>query len=113
MHRHQKKIQKKLCLVCARPFSWRKKWADCWLEVKYCSKACQSLRRTQPPTSAGEVSEVIRMAWADDIPFEAIREQFALNESNVRKIMLSELKPSSFRLWRKRVAGRATKHKMR
>ncbi|HRN98873.1 MAG TPA: DUF2256 domain-containing protein, partial [Flavobacterium sp.] len=30
----------KKCPVCERPFSWRKKWARHWHEVKYCSKAC-------------------------------------------------------------------------
>jgi hypothetical protein len=23
------------------PFTWRKKWADCWDEVKYCSDRCR------------------------------------------------------------------------
>ncbi|MDG1073902.1 MAG: DUF2256 domain-containing protein [Methylophilaceae bacterium] len=31
----------KVCVVCLRPFSWRKKWATVWDEVKYCSNACR------------------------------------------------------------------------
>ncbi|MGK7922169.1 MAG: DUF2256 domain-containing protein [Trichodesmium sp.] len=31
----------KICPVCNRPFTWRKKWADCWDEVKYCSERCR------------------------------------------------------------------------
>jgi hypothetical protein len=31
----------KLCATCGRPFSWRRKWADDWHEVRYCSKACK------------------------------------------------------------------------
>ncbi|MGB7415348.1 MAG: DUF2256 domain-containing protein [Thermosynechococcaceae cyanobacterium] len=31
----------KICLVCDRPFTWRKKWANCWDEVKYCSERCR------------------------------------------------------------------------
>lgn len=31
----------KLCVSCGRPFSWRRKWADDWDAVKYCSKACR------------------------------------------------------------------------
>ncbi|WP_309642311.1 DUF2256 domain-containing protein [Flavobacterium sp.] len=32
----------KLCIVCHRPFSWRKKWEHVWQEVKYCSDACRN-----------------------------------------------------------------------
>jgi hypothetical protein len=31
----------KVCLVCDRPFTWRKKWANCWDNVKYCSERCR------------------------------------------------------------------------
>ncbi|MES2268168.1 MAG: DUF2256 domain-containing protein [Bacteroidota bacterium] len=31
----------KLCPVCKRPFTWRKKWAKCWGDVKYCSERCK------------------------------------------------------------------------
>ncbi|HAN65790.1 MAG TPA: DUF2256 domain-containing protein [Chitinophagaceae bacterium] len=34
----------KTCIVCRRPFSWRKKWKDCWDEVKYCSDRCRGMR---------------------------------------------------------------------
>jgi hypothetical protein len=34
-------LDQKTCLVCGRPFSWRKKWAKNWSEVKYCSEACK------------------------------------------------------------------------
>lgn len=61
--------------------------------------------------SEGDISEVIGMAWADDVPFEDIRKKMGLSESDVITIMRSHLKPSSFRLWRKRVSGRKTKHR--
>lgn len=35
----------KVCVVCARPFAWRKKWARCWHEVTTCSQRCNGLRR--------------------------------------------------------------------
>ena len=35
----------KICLVCERPFTWRKKWEKVWDEVKYCSEKC---RRNRP-----------------------------------------------------------------
>ncbi|MBC8161393.1 MAG: DUF2256 domain-containing protein [Roseiflexaceae bacterium] len=31
----------KICIVCKRPFAWRKKWERHWDEVKYCSDACR------------------------------------------------------------------------
>ncbi|MBI1405933.1 MAG: DUF2256 domain-containing protein [Caulobacter sp.] len=34
----------KLCPVCERPFSWRRKWAGCWDEVRYCSDRCRGRR---------------------------------------------------------------------
>jgi hypothetical protein len=30
------------CAACGRPFSWRKKWARDWENVRYCSDACRS-----------------------------------------------------------------------
>ena len=57
-----------------------------------------------------DVDRIIEMAWEDRTPFEAIRFQFGLMEKEVIQLMRQELKPSSFRLWRKRVNGRQTKH---
>ena len=55
-------------------------------------------------------NRIIEMAWEDRTPFEAIEYQFNLKENDVRKIMRSHLSKSSFKMWRKRVAGRKTKH---
>ncbi|MBS4064472.1 MAG: DUF2256 domain-containing protein [Chitinophagaceae bacterium] len=42
---HQKQhLPQKICIVCNRPFSWRKKWATVWQEVKYCSDRCRNSR---------------------------------------------------------------------
>jgi uncharacterized protein (TIGR03643 family) len=57
-----------------------------------------------------DISRIIEMAWEDRTPFEAILEQFKLSEPHVIKIMRSHMKASSFRMWRKRVSGRKTKH---
>jgi hypothetical protein len=32
----------KICTVCERPFTWRKKWEKNWEDVKYCSDACRN-----------------------------------------------------------------------
>lgn len=60
--------------------------------------------------SVDEHDRVIEMAWEDRTPFEAIAEQFGLSESSVIALMRANLKPRSFRNWRARVSGRATKH---
>ncbi len=60
--------------------------------------------------SAADASRVIEMAWEDRTPFESIELQFGLNESAVVVLMRRTLKRSSFKIWRERVTGRATKH---
>ena len=54
---------------------------------------------------------IIEMAWEDRTPFEAIEFQFGLKENEIRKIMRRNLTESSFKMWRKRVSGRNTKHR--
>lgn len=58
-----------------------------------------------------EIDRIIEMAWEDRTPFEAIQFQFGVAEKDVIRLMQRELKPSSFRRWRRRVQGRATKHR--
>jgi hypothetical protein len=31
----------KICVVCKKPFTWRKKWEKVWDDVKYCSEKCR------------------------------------------------------------------------
>ncbi|NGN96654.1 DUF2256 domain-containing protein [Grimontia sp. S25] len=38
-------LPSKDCNKCGKPFSWRKKWAKCWEEVKFCSERCRRARR--------------------------------------------------------------------
>jgi len=57
-----------------------------------------------------ETDRIIEMAWEDRTTFEAIEFQFGLKEQEVIELMRKEMKPSSFRMWRKRVQGRKTKH---
>ncbi|WP_027388717.1 TIGR03643 family protein [Chryseobacterium gregarium] len=61
-----------------------------------------------------QTDRIIEMAWEDRTPFEAIAFQFVISEAEVIQLMRSELKPSSFRLWRKRVnSGLSQKHLMK
>ncbi|MAI02470.1 MAG: DUF2256 domain-containing protein [Rickettsiales bacterium TMED254] len=34
-------LPSKICIICNRPFNWRKKWKLNWNEVLYCSKGCR------------------------------------------------------------------------
>ena len=54
---------------------------------------------------------VIWAAWADRVTFEEINKRTGKTESEVIKIMRRSLKPSSFRLWRKRVNSQSIKHR--
>ena len=57
-----------------------------------------------------EIDRIVEMGWEDRTPFDAITAQFGVTEKEVIVIMRREMKPSSFRMWRKRVQGRVTKH---
>jgi len=56
-----------------------------------------------------QTDRIIEMAWEDPTPFEAIEFQFGITESEVIEVMRRVLKPSSFRLWRKRVNSSVSK----
>ena len=34
-------LPQKICVACGRPFTWRKKWARDWSQVRYCSERCR------------------------------------------------------------------------
>ncbi|MEO0438732.1 MAG: TIGR03643 family protein [Pseudomonadota bacterium] len=72
-----------------------------------------STRTHNPEPAKGTEDWVIWAAWADRVTFDEIQERTGLTEKDVIKIMRRKLKPSSFRLWRKRVTGRSTKHRKR
>lgn len=63
--------------------------------------------------SKADKSRIIEMAWEDRTPFEAIEYQFGLSEKETIELMRSELKRSSFKMWRKRVSGRKSKHRQK
>ena len=57
-----------------------------------------------------DIDRIIEMGWEDRTPFDAITMQFGLKEQEVITIMRNNMKPNSYKLWRKRVQGRKTKH---
>lgn len=44
-------LPQKTCAACGLRFAWRRKWARCWDEVRYCSERCRRQRR--PALQAG------------------------------------------------------------
>ena len=64
----------------------------------------------QKKLSEDTVHRVIEMAWEDRTPIDAIKKQFSISEKHIIMLMRIHLRPASFRNWRKRVAGRKTKH---
>lgn len=44
MAHHKPHLPSKLCPVCQRPFTWRRKWAKDWENVRYCSERCRRQR---------------------------------------------------------------------
>jgi uncharacterized protein (TIGR03643 family) len=61
--------------------------------------------------SEGDISAIIQMAWEDRTAFETIQERMGWSEPDVIRLMRHKLQPSSFRMWRKRMKGRTTKHR--
>ena len=67
------------------------------------------VKKPEPNTNSPDW--VIWAAWADRVTFEEINKRTGKSESEVIKIMRRSLKPSSFRLWRKRVNSQSIKHR--
>ena len=54
-------------------------------------------------------SEIIEMALSDHIAFADIKSQYGLSEDQVKKLMRQNLKPGSYKAWRKRVTAFAAR----
>ena len=62
------------------------------------------------PFTERDINRIIEMAWEDRTPFEAIEFQFGLKEKDVIEFMRKNSLPKSFKMWRKRMTSRKTKH---
>ena len=67
--------------------------------------------QTRKTLSDGDVAALIQMAWEDRTTFETIQERLGVSEAEVVQVMRAALAPGSFKRWRMRVRGRATKHR--
>ena len=63
--------------------------------------------------SESDKNRLVEMAWQDRVSFDTIKELYGFSENEIKKMMRNLLKKSSFKMWRKRVQGRATKHKLK
>lgn len=91
----------------------KRSFPDDWPEgIPAKSKLINSSSNPLNGTDATE-SEIIELAWCDETTFDSIQSQTGRSEQEVIKLMRSRLKPSSFKLWRKRVSGRPAKHAAR
>ncbi|MBZ6397382.1 MULTISPECIES: DUF2256 domain-containing protein [Pantoea] len=50
---NKKSLPVRYCQTCHKPMTWRKKWENCWDEVKYCSERCRRERRQLTVGRAG------------------------------------------------------------
>ncbi len=69
-------VEPKTCARCGRSFAWRKKWAACWDEVRFCGERCRRSRLTK--LDAALERELVallsaRAAGATICPSEAAR----------------------------------------
>ncbi|QVM93874.1 DUF2256 domain-containing protein [Pseudomonas entomophila] len=62
MSRNTPVERSKICTVCGRPFTWRKRWARCWEEVKYCSQRCRRAAPRRRSKGRGQGCR-LRCAW--------------------------------------------------
>jgi len=53
-----------------------------------------------------DIEQIILMAWADTIPFEAIEREYGLTENEVQKFMRMHQSEQTYRRWRERVTAR-------
>jgi hypothetical protein len=66
----------KNCATCGRRMTWRKKWANCWDEVKYCSEKCRLHRPTDGDAAIENMILFLlrsRKPGATICPSEAVR----------------------------------------
>ena len=90
--------------------SYRAKRAEAYIGNAYAAGQRKHYGLMKKELSLRDIDRIIEMGWEDRTPFDAITMQFGLKEQEVITIMRNNLKPNSFKRWRKRVQGRKTKH---
>jgi uncharacterized protein (TIGR03643 family) len=67
------------------------------------------LKLSASPTESDK-SRIIEMAWEDRTTFESIKILYGLDEPALMRLMKASLKLASYKLWRKRVKSKSSKH---
>ena len=79
-----------MAIFLLQHLGWRRGWA-------------KDALMSAPNLSPAETSAIIEMALSDHVAFADIEAQFGLSDKQVKTLMRDNLKPSSYRTWRKRV----------
>ena len=61
------------------------------------------MARMSTMLSPAQLSEIVEMALSDHISFTQMSEQHKVTPDQIKAIMRTQLKPGSYRAWRKRV----------
>lgn len=77
------------------------------------TKKSKKENKSQEEFKEEDLNRLIEMAWQDRTTFDTIFQLYGLTENQVKKKMRTLMKKSSFKMWRERVQGRKTKHKMK
>ncbi len=56
-----------------------------------------------PSLTPSQISEIIEMALSDHVSFTTISAQHGVSPDQIKAIMRAQLKPGSYKAWRKRV----------
>ena len=70
----------------------------------------QTKKKNAEPENTQSIDWILWAAWADRITFEEIYRKTGKTEKDVISIMRSNLRPNSYKLWRKRVRQKSIKH---
>jgi uncharacterized protein (TIGR03643 family) len=61
------------------------------------------------PRTSIDIEEIVKLAWADDIPFTTISKEYGLTENQIVALMRKHQSPRTYVRWRQRVRGRQSK----
>ncbi|MFT5584804.1 MAG: hypothetical protein ACI9VR_002391 [Cognaticolwellia sp.] len=107
-------LASKTCIQCGRPFSWRKKWALSWAEVRYCSKGCRK-KGPQDPARIQAFRALLQAAPRRTLALDsALEAKLSCEREALRACarLLEQAGQASFILKGRRVSAEAAKGKL-
>jgi len=85
------------CVVCGRPFTWRKKWERCWDEVTTCSNRCRTERRQGKKSKDGATLAGVSAAVAASVGKKVSRSEETDEDANDHEATDREATPEGGR----------------